>query len=441
MIVKNEAANLEACLTPVLDLVDDIVVVDTGLTDDTKVLAARLGARVFDLPWCDDFSAARNEALRHAVGDWVFILDGDDRIPQSEREKLRALFASLGNESVGYVMRRISLAADGGIANEIEQVLLFRRRPNVRWQYRVHEQIAPSIIRSGGRLRPTAVRVIHTGYRDEALVDAKNERNLRLVERDLEDHPKDPFLLFYRGTTLTELGRFAEAIVALTACRTRVPPKDDMGRALALCLARAFDAEGRASEALDVLRVARRKNPRHAGLTVAEAEMQIRAGDVDSAASSLASVATRGNQGLGQQEVRSRMLLGEALLTLGQHDNAERVGRALIAERPAFGGGWLVLADALLARGKLEDLWTLHAKLGAVRGAAAAQALIIAAVRAHTGTRSEAIDAADAAMREHPRDRMLPQLRARLELSLDGAPPVPLIACLSPPWVARPREA
>jgi predicted Zn-dependent protease len=214
-----------------------------------------------------------------------------------------------------------------------------------------------------------------------------------------------------------------------------------MGRALALCLARAFEAEGMTSEALDVLRVARKNNPRYAALTVAEAEMHIRAGDVDRAATSLASITARADQGLGQQEVRSRMLLGEALLTLGRHDDAERVGRELIAQRPAFGGGWLVLADALLARGKVEDLWALHAKLGGVRGAAAAQALIAAAVRAHTGTRSEAIDAADAAMREHPRDRMLPQLRERLQRSPDNHLPTPLIACLTPPWIPRARTA
>src|SRR5438132_14215088 len=95
MIVKNEEANLAECLSPVRSLVDEIVVVDTGSTDRTREVAAAWGARIFEFPWCDDFSAARNECLRHARGDWVLSLDADDRVDDANAKKLEGLFAGL----------------------------------------------------------------------------------------------------------------------------------------------------------------------------------------------------------------------------------------------------------------------------------------------------------------------------------------------------------
>ena len=70
LIVKDEEANLAACLRPIGGLFDEIVVVDTGSADRTREIARDFGARLFDFPWCDDFSAARNESLRQARSEW-----------------------------------------------------------------------------------------------------------------------------------------------------------------------------------------------------------------------------------------------------------------------------------------------------------------------------------------------------------------------------------
>ena len=79
MIVRDEERNLEACLAPIAALFDEIVIVDTGSLDRTKEIARQFNARVFDFEWSDDFSAARNESMRHATGEWIFWLDADDR--------------------------------------------------------------------------------------------------------------------------------------------------------------------------------------------------------------------------------------------------------------------------------------------------------------------------------------------------------------------------
>jgi glycosyltransferase involved in cell wall biosynthesis len=101
LIAKNEEAHLPACLPSVEGLLDEMIVVDTGSTDRTKEVAAQLGARVFDFPWVDSFAAARNESLRHATGDWILWLDGDELFTEADRQKFRVLRAGNSVNSVG----------------------------------------------------------------------------------------------------------------------------------------------------------------------------------------------------------------------------------------------------------------------------------------------------------------------------------------------------
>ena len=167
-IVKNEAATLAQCLASVRDLVDEIVVVDTGSNDHSKDIALRRGARVFDLPWPDSFAAARNESIRHATGKWLLWLDADEYFDEANREKLRQLVAELNDDNTAYVMQQRS-AASNGSATLVGQVRLFRNHPDIRWDYRVHEQILPSLRKGGHAVRFTDVVIEYTGYLDPAL--------------------------------------------------------------------------------------------------------------------------------------------------------------------------------------------------------------------------------------------------------------------------------
>ena len=98
MIVRNEEANLEECLAPVAGLFDEIVIVDTGSVDATRAIAHRYTPHVFEFAWCDDFSAARNESLRRASGEWIFWLDADDRIRPMDVERLRSIIERLDDQ-------------------------------------------------------------------------------------------------------------------------------------------------------------------------------------------------------------------------------------------------------------------------------------------------------------------------------------------------------
>jgi Glycosyl transferase family 2 len=149
MIVRNEEHNLGACLASVADLIDEMIVVDTGSTDATKSVASRHGAKDYDFPWVDHFAAARNESLKHATGQWIFWLDADDRVDDQNRDKLRALFDGLQDDNAAYVVKCHCLPDAGGTATVVDHLRLFRNRQDVRWTFRVHEQILPAVRASG----------------------------------------------------------------------------------------------------------------------------------------------------------------------------------------------------------------------------------------------------------------------------------------------------
>src|SRR5437764_1210688 len=80
MIVRDEARALPDCLGSLAGYLDEGVVVDTGSQDRTREIAVAAGARVYDVPWADDFAAARNAALERASGDWILYIDADERL-------------------------------------------------------------------------------------------------------------------------------------------------------------------------------------------------------------------------------------------------------------------------------------------------------------------------------------------------------------------------
>jgi len=91
MIVKDEESVIEDCLKSVKGVVDQIVVVDTGSRDSTIEICKRYGAEVYYYRWRDDFSAARNESIKYARGDWILWMDADERLDPGSVEKLKRL--------------------------------------------------------------------------------------------------------------------------------------------------------------------------------------------------------------------------------------------------------------------------------------------------------------------------------------------------------------
>jgi tetratricopeptide (TPR) repeat protein len=249
MIAKNEAKNLPRCFESVKGVVDEIVLLDTGSTDDTVRVAEQHGARVFHSDWCDDFSAARNAAVSHARGKWILVLDGDEALACEARRKLRGLLAD--DRFAAFLINiRSPLKNTRGQAAVINAwPRLFRNRPEIRYEGRVHEQIAPSIARMGGMVAATDLVIDHVGYhQDFTDQKAKQVRNLALLRQQLTEHPDDPMVLFHLGEALGLGGEIKEAADAYrrAVARPEMPAQNAAVayRGLANCLLGLGDSAG-----------------------------------------------------------------------------------------------------------------------------------------------------------------------------------------------------
>lgn len=213
LIVKNEERFIERCLTSVRDLATQIVVVDTGSTDQTVAIARRHGAEIHTFAWCDDFSAARNSALQHVTGDWVLSLDADEELPVESHEALRRLLA---DESVlGWRLPLFDVGREGEGNSFVPR--LFRNAPGLFWIGRVHEQVFYSVEARckewGFQHRMGDAALKHYGYTREVVRErGKVERNLRLLERAIEEIPDDPALLMNYGLELIRSERGREGL-------------------------------------------------------------------------------------------------------------------------------------------------------------------------------------------------------------------------------------
>ncbi len=243
MIARDEELSLPRCLQSVQGVVDEIVLVDTGSTDRTIAIAEQYGAVVRQIPWEQDFAAARNASLDLATGDWVLLLDADEALLPESRALLPAL---ISDETVeGYYIQMHNLVGSE-TDPEIEVSVLFRlwrNRPGYRFHGSVHEQILSSIHRQNphARIVSSPLKAIHYGYLTEHVASkGKRDRNASLLEARLREHPDEPFLLFNIGIEHYLQRRFAEARQAFGWSLERTGPEAPWRAKLVKCHAAAL---------------------------------------------------------------------------------------------------------------------------------------------------------------------------------------------------------
>ena len=142
MIVKNEEKVIGRCLDSIKNLVDEIIIVDTGSTDSTKEIIKAYTDKVYDFEWVDNFSVARNFSFSKATKDYILWLDADDVILEEDRIKLMKLKATL-DTSVDMVMMRYNAGFDefGAVTLSYYRERLSKRNNNYRWNEPVHEHL------------------------------------------------------------------------------------------------------------------------------------------------------------------------------------------------------------------------------------------------------------------------------------------------------------
>jgi tetratricopeptide (TPR) repeat protein len=216
MIVKNEEKFLEGCLLSVKDIVDEIIIVDTGSTDRTKEIAGSFNAKIYDFEWQDDFAKARNESLRHAAGDWVLYLDADERIAGGQEKLFSRLVDRKKAGAYNVWIEGSYTYQDDTVVQRFAYVRLFRRRPSVLFEGTVHEQINPSLIKAGIGIEPCSLVIEHLGYgQGYDIVVEKAKRNCRILRHQVEQEPKNAYARYQLGNTLSVLGEYDEAYIVL----------------------------------------------------------------------------------------------------------------------------------------------------------------------------------------------------------------------------------
>ncbi len=204
MIVKNEEDVLERCLKSAADLVDEIIIVDTGSEDRTREIAARFTDHIFDFPWRDDFSAARNESFSHASMDYCMWLDADDIIQEEDRAAFLALKETL-DPTVSVVMApyHTGFDANGHVTFSYFRERLIRNRSGMRWAGAVHEAVTPA-----GQIHYADFAVTHRKARP-----ADPDRNLRIYEAQLAAGKElEPRQQFYYARELYYHRRWEDAL-------------------------------------------------------------------------------------------------------------------------------------------------------------------------------------------------------------------------------------
>lgn len=215
IISKNEEKNIGRCIKSVLSIADEIVVVDTGSTDNTVKIAKSLGVKVLEHSWNNDFSEARNLSIDTATKDWILFLDCDEEMTLTEGEKLKEIINSNENNEKfeALYLRLVNIIAGSRISDAIV-LRAFKNKPEYRFQGKIHEQIVNSIEREKGygTIAATAIEILHYGYDPEVSdPDKKSKRNLDIL-LTYEERDKDGYYYYVLGNEYARVYDFNEAL-------------------------------------------------------------------------------------------------------------------------------------------------------------------------------------------------------------------------------------
>ncbi|MDF3060734.1 MAG: glycosyltransferase [Microvirga sp.] len=360
MIVRNEERFLGDCLASLKGHVDEIVVVDTGSRDRTREIARAHGARLYEIPWPNDFAAARNYSLDQATGDWILWVDADDRLHVPEGVRLSELL-----DDPRLAGATLTLEWQRGLTPGTE-LRLFRNDPRIRFRGIIHENITSPVKAvcavEGMEIRSTPLRLTHVGY--EGDITHKHERNLALLRRAVQEEPDRPFYWACLAETLAALSRDDEAIAACNRAISAQRQLDLLTRraygGLAYqVLARILSNEGQ--DALPILNEAIESFPNECDLLFLRARALIAAGRHEEAVAILDDlVATDVDRPVKSGTSYDRRIFGEfahdlrgiALLRLERFAEAAEAFERAAAAAAAAPDNLAYRAKAAAARGR-----------------------------------------------------------------------------------------
>ncbi len=232
MIVRDEEKFLGQCLDSVKELVDEMIIVDTGSTDQTKDIAARFGAKIFDFTWNDNFSAARNESLKYAAGDWILVLDADETI---DKKAISTIKEAINNWNIsGFRIMTRNYSHDSSVSGwqpcdrDYQQHKLghsfqgwypsikvrlfqnnFQNKNKIKFVGKMHEMVEKTIEDCQGQIMTLNATIHHYGaLKSGSEKNQKMERYLKLTRKKIKEDPHNAKTFFELGVQQKELGDF-----------------------------------------------------------------------------------------------------------------------------------------------------------------------------------------------------------------------------------------
>lgn len=281
MIVKNESATLGHCLASVQGLADEIVVVDTGSTDNTVEIARSFGAKLGNYTWNDDFASARNASLAMCSCDWVLVLDADEAIDSMDhglihqtiaKEKhkafrltIRDYFTSGNHSTVGVpaTLNRTKYNEGRNFSHysDFQGLRLCRRLPSLQFEGRIHELLDPFFEKKGLPVGNLPAVVHHYGKVFKDREAFKQGYYLELAKAEALRNPdtlQGNFNLVIQAMFAQEWQTLLDAAERCYALKLKIPIVVALGKAIAL------HQLGHPKEAIPVLKTVLAADPHHA---------------------------------------------------------------------------------------------------------------------------------------------------------------------------------
>ncbi len=214
MIARNEEKNIAKCIGSYKNIVDQIIVVDTGSTDNTVEIARSLGAKVYYFEWQNDFAQAKNYALSKATGDWIIFLDADEYFDESKSPDIPRLIRKYGkgnNEIIACKMFNIDEKTGENLADFV-QTRIFKNTGEIYYVSSIHERLSSkkkSI--KAVYVEENELVIYHTGYSGDRII-SKAERNLEMLLKEIEKPQVDATMYHFLSDTYLTLKQYENSI-------------------------------------------------------------------------------------------------------------------------------------------------------------------------------------------------------------------------------------
>ncbi|MFB8424694.1 glycosyltransferase [Priestia megaterium] len=216
LMVKNEKTNLVETVPFFKEHFKEVLIIDTGSTDGTVEYLKEQKINLLQTKWNYSFADVRNELIKAATGDYILMLDADERINEEFVEQMKEAIQS---NDLSYEVKILNITDDNKLNSTHINIRLFKNDGNFYYEGNIHEQLKH---RNGHTPKITSLLLRHYGYRLEVIkTKGKRKRNMRILQMELKKDPNNPFHNYNMSTELINIKKYNEALLHLKKAAKR----------------------------------------------------------------------------------------------------------------------------------------------------------------------------------------------------------------------------